>query len=55
MNFISGATNDNRDIEPTGVEVQQLTESEDKLVTMMQDVVQFFLYILQVIGGDLAQ
>jgi hypothetical protein len=43
-----GATNDDPDIEPTGVEVQQLTESEEKLVTRMQDIVQFFLDILQV-------
>jgi hypothetical protein len=43
-----GATNDDPDIEPTGVEVQQMTESEEKLVTRMQDIVQFFLDILQV-------
>jgi hypothetical protein len=49
-----GATHDDPDIEPTGVEVQQLTESEEKLVTRMQDIVQFFLDILQVTGGDLA-
>jgi hypothetical protein len=36
---ICGATNDDPDIEPTGVEVQQLTESEEKLVTRMQDIV----------------
>jgi hypothetical protein len=41
-------------IEPTGVEVQQLRESEDKFVTRMQDIVQFFLDIFQVTGGDLA-
>jgi hypothetical protein len=49
-----GATNDDPYIEPTGVEVQQLTESEEKLVTRMQDIVQFFLDILQVTGEDLA-
>jgi hypothetical protein len=48
-----GSTNDDPAIEPTGVEVQQLTESEEKLVTRMQDIVQFFLDILQVTGGDL--
>jgi hypothetical protein len=47
-------TNDDPDIEPTGVKVQQLTESEEKLVTRMQNIVQFFLDILQVTGGDLA-
>jgi hypothetical protein len=50
-----GATNDDPDIEPKGVEVQQLTESEEKFVTRMQDNVQFFLDILQVTGGDLSQ
>jgi hypothetical protein len=49
-----GATNDDPDIESTGVEVHQLTESEEKLATRMQDIVQFFLGILQVTGGDLA-
>jgi hypothetical protein len=48
------AINDDPDIEPIGVEVQQLTESEEKLVTRMQDIVPFFLDILQVTGGDLA-
>jgi hypothetical protein len=49
-----GATNDNPGIDMTGVEVQQLTEREDKLVKRIQDIVQFCLDILQVIGGDLA-
>jgi hypothetical protein len=49
-----GATNDDPDIEPRGIEVQQLTESEEKLVTRMQDIVKFFLDILQVTWGDLA-
>jgi hypothetical protein len=45
-----GSTNDDPDIEPTGVEVQQLTESEEKLVTRMQYIIQFFMDILQVTG-----
>jgi hypothetical protein len=49
-----GATNDDPNIESTGVEVQQLTEIEEKLVTRMQDIIQSFLDILQVTGGDLA-
>jgi hypothetical protein len=49
-----GATNEDPYIEPTGVKVQQMTESEEKLVTNMQYIVQFFLDILQVTGGDLA-
>jgi hypothetical protein len=49
-----GATNNDTYIEPTGVEVQQLTESEEKLVTRIQDIVQFFLDILHATGGDLA-
>jgi hypothetical protein len=49
-----GAKNDDPDKEPTGVKVQKLTESEYKLVTRMRDIVQFFLDILQMKGGDLA-
>jgi hypothetical protein len=37
-----------------GVEVQQLTESEDKLVTRIQDILIFFLDFLQVTGGYLS-
>jgi hypothetical protein len=44
-----GATNNNPDIEPTWVVVQQPTEREEKMVTRMQEIVQFFLDILQVI------
>jgi hypothetical protein len=47
-----GATNDDPDIDPTGVEARQLKESKEKLVTRMQDIKQF-LDILQVTGGDL--
>jgi hypothetical protein len=47
-------TNDDPDMSLTGVEVHQLTESEEKLVTRMEDIVKFFLDILQVTGGDLA-
>jgi hypothetical protein len=49
-----GATNNDPDIELKGVEVQQLTESEETLVTRMQDIVQLFLAILHVTGGELA-
>jgi hypothetical protein len=49
-----GATHTNPEIEPTGGEVQQLTESEEKWTNMMQDIVHFFLDILQLTGGDLA-
>jgi hypothetical protein len=49
-----GATNGDPDIEPTGGEVQQLTESEEKLVTRMQDIVQLFMGVLEVTGGDLS-
>jgi hypothetical protein len=49
-----GAMNDDPDIELTLVEVDQLTESDEELVTTMQDIIQLFLDILQVTGGDLA-
>jgi hypothetical protein len=52
-NTTCGAMKNDPDIEPTGVEVEQLTEREDKMATRMQDIIQLFLDILQVTGGYL--
>jgi hypothetical protein len=50
----TGTTNDNTAMEPVPVEEEVLTWSEDELVAKMQDIIQFFLDVLQVTGGDLA-
>jgi hypothetical protein len=46
-------TNDDTTMEPVPVEEESLTWSEE-LIAKMQDIIQFFLDVLQVTGGDLA-
>jgi hypothetical protein len=52
------STNDDPDIERTGIEVQQLTESEEKLIVTRKNATRHTILlgysILQVTGGDLA-
>jgi hypothetical protein len=50
----TGTTNDNTKMEPVPVEEEALTWSEEGLIAKMQDIIQFFLDVLQVTGGDLA-
>jgi hypothetical protein len=50
----TGVTNDDTTMEPLDVEVTELTLSEEDLIWKMQMIIQFFLDLLQVTGGDLA-
>jgi hypothetical protein len=50
----TGTTNDDTTMEPVPLEEEELTWSEEELVAKMQDIIQFFLDVLQVTGGDLA-
>jgi hypothetical protein len=50
----TGATDDNHNIEPIPSSVRGLTQEEDSLVAQMEDIIQLFLDLLQVTGGDLA-
>jgi hypothetical protein len=50
----TGVTNDDIKIEAVGVEVIELTLSEEEPIMKMQMIIQFFLDLLQVTGGDLA-
>jgi hypothetical protein len=50
----TGATDDNHNLEPIPSSVWGLTQEEDSLVARMEDIIQFFLDLLQVTGGDLA-
>jgi hypothetical protein len=50
----TGVTNDDTTIEPVDAEVTALTLSEEELIGKMQTLIQFFLDLLQVTGGDLA-
>jgi hypothetical protein len=50
----TGATYDNHNLEPIPSTVRGLTQEEDRLVARMEGIIQFFLDLLQVTGGDLA-
>jgi hypothetical protein len=49
-----GATDDNHHIKPIPSSVSELTQEEEGLVTIIEEIIQFFLDLLQVTGGDLA-
>jgi hypothetical protein len=50
----TGVTNYDTTIEPVDAEVTALTLSEEELIGKMQTIIQFFLDLLQITGGDLA-
>jgi hypothetical protein len=49
-----GVTYDNVDMEPVLASVTNLTDGEEALVGRMEEIIQFFLDLLQVTGGYLA-
>jgi hypothetical protein len=49
----TGTTNDNQNLEPIPSSVSELTQEEEGLVARMEEIIQFFLNLLQVTGGDL--
>jgi hypothetical protein len=50
----TGATIDECNADPTYKDVKELTDEEEKLVVRREDIIQLFLDLLQVTGGDLA-
>jgi hypothetical protein len=50
----AGSTNDNPELELVPTERAEMTTSKETLVTKMEEILQFFLDLLQVTGGDLA-
>jgi hypothetical protein len=50
----TGATDDNNNLKPIPSSVHGFTQEEENLVARMEDIIQFFLNLLQVTGGDLA-
>jgi hypothetical protein len=50
----TGATDDSHNLKTIPSMVRRLTQEEDSLVERMEVVLQFFLDLLQVTGGDLA-
>jgi hypothetical protein len=53
-NTTTGETYDNHNLDPITPSVCGLTQEEESLVARMEDIIQFFLDLLQVAGGDLA-
>jgi hypothetical protein len=50
----TGATPDDCNTEPTEKDVKELTDEEEKLVARIEDIIQFFVDLPRVTGGDLA-
>jgi hypothetical protein len=48
------ATDDNNNLEPIPSSFRGLKQEEESLVARMEDIIQFFLDLLQVTGLDLA-
>jgi hypothetical protein len=49
----TGSTNDEPELEPVSHDISELTTSEETLIAKMEEIIQFFLDLLQVTGGDL--
>jgi hypothetical protein len=50
----TGTINDDSELEPIPTDQDELTTSEESSIAKMEEIIQFFLDLLQVIEGDLA-
>jgi hypothetical protein len=50
----TGTTNDDPGLEPVSTDKSELTTSEETIIAKMEEIIQFFLDLLQVTGCDLA-
>jgi hypothetical protein len=50
----TGSTNDEPELKPVSHDIFEFTTSEETLISKMEEIIQFFLDLLQVTGGDLA-
>jgi hypothetical protein len=50
----TGTTDDDVTKDPVPIDDKELTSDEEAMVKRMEDIIQFFLDLLQVTGGDLA-
>jgi hypothetical protein len=50
----TGSTSNDSKLEPVSHDVSDLTSSEETFIAKMEEIIQFFLDLLQVTGGDLA-
>jgi hypothetical protein len=53
-NTTTGTTNDDSELEPVSHVISDLTSSKETLIAKMEEIIQFFLDLLQVTGGELA-
>jgi hypothetical protein len=53
-NTTTGTTDDDVTKDPVPIEKKELTSDEEAMVKRIEDIIQFFLDLLQVTGGDLA-
>jgi hypothetical protein len=51
----TGTTNDDPVLKPVSTDQVELTTSKETLIAKMEEIIQFFLDLLQATGGDLAQ
>jgi hypothetical protein len=51
---MTGSTNDDPELELVPHDISELTMSEETLIAKMEEIIPFFLDLLQVTGGDLA-
>jgi hypothetical protein len=49
-----GVTNDDTTMDPVPVPVSDLSQSQEDLIGQMKTIIQLFLDLIQVTGGDLA-
>jgi hypothetical protein len=50
----TGSTNDDSELEPVYHDISDLTSSEETLIAKIKEIIHFFIYLVQVTGGDLA-
>jgi hypothetical protein len=50
----TGTTDDDVKKDPVPIDEKEMTSNEEAMVKRMEDIIQFFLDLLQVTGGDLA-
>jgi hypothetical protein len=51
---MTGSTNHDPELEPVSYDISELTSSEETLIAKMEEIIQLFLDLLQVTGGDLS-
>jgi hypothetical protein len=53
-NTTTGTTNNDPELKPVSSDIAELTTSEETYIAKMEEIIHFFLDLLQVTGGDLA-